>query len=553
MTLTLNSDCLRRAAALFRRAKIRSCNLPILGHVRVTAAPGEAEATLEVTDLDLTISMRIPFAGPSTPGSFTIPIGDLQSIARTADRQSGFAGAFGSSVRFDLDDLPPAPPVDLDPPDADPSDESDETPNPCARVSRKIPRVHVSLTTKAMRTTLEIISLDPTDFPDAPVITGPPVIMSSAALAAIRRVRPCTSKDETRYVLNGVFISRAEGGLAVATDGRRLALVNAPFATPDAILPNLLADLLFDPACQSAALWRNDEDAEIASLTFGKTTITSKLISGNFPNFRQVIPDPASRLGSATFPDATIAPLTAWLRNYPGETVILAFDPPANTITFEIRRTDQGQYSTTALAAFNGTVPPVSAYNATFLADALAMNLHTMDLIDERSPAVLTDGLTRYVLMPMRRKEGTTTFAPEPEAYPPEDPPEEEDEAPADHTEPADDPAVIDAEPAEPQTPGVFGLSPEPQPKPPAPPEDAVDAEDRENNIVAIGQDQDVWKAALSKTELKTFKRLRNIGLATLSQQDRDRFQSLQTQIFKHAERLHDEEAAALTEDERAG
>ncbi len=207
--------------------------------------------------------------------------------------------------------------------------------------------------------------------------------MSAAALAAIRRVRPCASKDETRYVLNGVFISRAEGGLAVATDGKRLAICQAPFATPDAILPNLLVDLLADPSCQTAALWRNDKDAETASLHFGKTTLFSKLISGNFPNFRQVIPDPASRNGSCTFPDATLAPLTAWLRNYPGETVMLAFDPPANTITFEVRRPDQGQYSTQALAAFNGTVPTAAAYNATFLADALAMNLHTLDLIDE--------------------------------------------------------------------------------------------------------------------------------------------------------------------------
>jgi hypothetical protein len=204
-------------------------------------------------------------------------------------------------------------------------------------------------------------------------------------------------------------------------------------------------DLLADPSLQTAALWRNDEEVEKASLQFGKTTIFFTLISGNYPNFRQVIPDPADRNGSCTFPDATLAPLTAWLRNYPGETVTLTLDPPANTITFNVKRPDQGQYSTTALAAFNGTVPPAAAYNATFLADALAINLHTLDLIDEMSPGVLTDGLTRYVLMPMRLTSDPASFpAPaEPDDAPPDDPPEEEEEADADHTEPAADADVI--------------------------------------------------------------------------------------------------------------
>jgi hypothetical protein len=52
------------------------------------------------------------------------------------------------------------------------------------------------------------------------------------------------------------------------------------------------------------------------------------------------------------------------------------------------------------------------------------------------SPAVLTDGLTRYVLMPMRLMKDAAAY-PEPAAAEPA--PEPEEDAPADHTEPAGD------------------------------------------------------------------------------------------------------------------
>jgi DNA polymerase III sliding clamp (beta) subunit (PCNA family) len=433
MTLTLNSTAIRRANTLFRRLKIRHSTLPILTHVRITVAPGDPDATLEVSNLDIGIAMRLPFGGPTTPGAFTLAQGDLASIARSADRDT--------PVLFEREEIPPAPtPDDVDfvpVPDSPPAADNAEAAPPAPAAPRRQPKVHVTLFTKSMRTKLTLESLDPAQFPDPPAITGPPVIMPNAALAAIRRVRPCASLDETRYVLNGVFITRHAGGAAVATDGRRMAILEpAPFATPDAILPNLLVDLLFDAACQTAALWRNDEDAEIASLQFGPTTLFFRLISGNYPNFRQVIPDPASRTGSCTFADATLSALATWLRNYPGETIGLTFDPPASTVTFEVFRRDQGRYSTSASAAFNGTPPAACAYNASFLADALAMNLHTMDLIDEMSPAVLTDGLTRYVLMPMRLMKDAAAY-PEPAAAEPA--PEPEEDAPADHTEPAGD------------------------------------------------------------------------------------------------------------------
>ena len=290
-----------------------------------------------------------------------------------------------------------------------------------------------------MRSNLELLSLPPSEFPPGPDLSAaePPVMMPAATLTAIRRVAPCASSDETRYVLNGVFITRHLAGAVVATDGRRLAMQAAAVATADAILPKNLVSLLDDAACQSAAMWQRrpayrppvDEPdgihlEDIASMKFPRATLTFRIIDGNYPNYRQVIPSTTETKGSCTFPPASLAAITGWLRQYGSETVALQF--ASNVVTFEVRRPDKGTFTTQALGILADNPPTHAAYNAGFLADALAMGLHTMDLIDEMSPAVLTDGQVRFVLMPMRVME------------PPEPVAETTEEDPTDQPEPTD-------------------------------------------------------------------------------------------------------------------
>jgi DNA polymerase III sliding clamp (beta) subunit (PCNA family) len=157
-------------------------------------------------------------------------------------------------------------------------------------------------------------------------------------------------------------------------------------------------EILSDPACDSAAIWQKRD--YMALLKFGKFTMITKCIAGNFPNYLQVIPDPATYAGSCTFPPAALPNIVNWLRQYKNETVCLKL--AANRVTFEVSRPNKGVFSTHSAAHFTGQPPPEVAYNTSFLADALAMELPTLDLIDEMSPAVLTDGTIRYVLMPMK-------------------------------------------------------------------------------------------------------------------------------------------------------
>jgi DNA polymerase-3 subunit beta len=109
------------------------------------------------------------------------------------------------------------------------------------------------------------------------------------------------SSDETRYVLNGVLWVGSQSFLdMVATDGRRLARIRRKCDLGGkefrAIVPTkVLAEVVRLLSAQEG----KDETAESLSVSvtenqiafqFGTTTLLSRLLEGNFPNYEQVIP-----------------------------------------------------------------------------------------------------------------------------------------------------------------------------------------------------------------------------------------------------------------------
>jgi DNA polymerase-3 subunit beta len=104
------------------------------------------------------------------------------------------------------------------------------------------------------------------------------------------------SSDETRYVLNGVFWVGTGGFLEmVATDGRRLASAKGSvlpkerqfrIIIPTKILHELVS-LLGDDS--EVPVLVNVAENQVG-FQWGETTMTSRLVEGNFPNYEQVIP-----------------------------------------------------------------------------------------------------------------------------------------------------------------------------------------------------------------------------------------------------------------------
>lgn len=135
--------------------------------------------------------------------------------------------------------------------------------------------------------------------------------LSLATLQHIVTAKDFISTDETRYVLMGAFISAT--GHCVATDGRRLC----HRATPGTVLPQdiILPVQRFAPLLELAgglltadgralqpatherlAVWLPANDADKMLVQAQDCLAMVKLIDGNYPNWRQVIPREFSTL-----------------------------------------------------------------------------------------------------------------------------------------------------------------------------------------------------------------------------------------------------------------
>ena len=128
-------------------------------------------------------------------------------------------------------------------------------------------------------------------FDDAKVVT----IRQKDLRDGLRKTSYAISTDETRYVLNGVLFSFKENKLTlVATDGRRLAMVDIDLEFPrsheaDIIVPTKAVTELQRLLTDDGEVRVSVGSGQIA-FDLNNTLLVSKLIEGNYPNYRQVIP-----------------------------------------------------------------------------------------------------------------------------------------------------------------------------------------------------------------------------------------------------------------------
>jgi DNA polymerase-3 subunit beta len=155
------------------------------------------------------------------------------------------------------------------------------------------------------KTRLNLVGLDPKEFPSIPGLStkagkAASELKAPASLFAsmIEGTLFAVSLDETRLNLSGVYFENHEGALRmVATDGHRLAMIDRTIEgkVPEkgVILPRkglVEAKKLLESADveeDSATLWI---DGPIAKVKRGQAELFMRLIEGEFPDYRQVIP-----------------------------------------------------------------------------------------------------------------------------------------------------------------------------------------------------------------------------------------------------------------------
>jgi DNA polymerase-3 subunit beta len=135
------------------------------------------------------------------------------------------------------------------------------------------------------------------DFPGLQDPGGTKVTADAGAFAeAVSQVARAASRDEARPVLTGVLVEISrEGVVLAATDSYRLA-VRDLLATANGESKAIVPERALFEAGRAAA---SDEKSQVeilvdeAQISFrvGGLTLTSRLIEGEFPNYRQLLPE----------------------------------------------------------------------------------------------------------------------------------------------------------------------------------------------------------------------------------------------------------------------
>lgn len=225
----------------------------------------------------------------------------------------------------------------------------------------------------------------------------------------LRRTSYSISTDETRYVLNGILFSFKDNLLTmVATDGRRLAMVEQELEFPQSheiefIVPtkavNELSRLLGDEGEVTIKVTGSQ-----AGFDMGRSLLVTKLIEGNYPNYRQVIPgEPKERIQIERESFLRSVSRVSLLASEKSNSVKLQFSP--GNVEIVAASQDIGEARESLAIPYKGPTMTI-AFNPEFLMAPLR-NLSsdeiTLNLIDEISPGVVRVGSAfLYVLMPMR-------------------------------------------------------------------------------------------------------------------------------------------------------
>jgi DNA polymerase-3 subunit beta len=257
----------------------------------------------------------------------------------------------------------------------------------------------------------KILGLPEEEFPPLPKQTNARTftIAQQVLRDALKKTSYAISTDETRYVLNGILFSFKENKLTlVATDGRRLALVDLEVEFPrsqevDIIVPTKAVTELGRLLGDEGEVRLSVEENQVA-FQIGDTLLASKLIEGNYPNYRQVIPAEAKErvtLERELFLNAVHR--VALLSSEKSNSVKLVFTK--NNIEIAANTPDVGEARESLAVAYKGREFSI-AFNPEFLQAPLRVLTNDevfLDMIDEMSPGVIKiQSPFLYVLMPMR-------------------------------------------------------------------------------------------------------------------------------------------------------
>ncbi|MBQ4315442.1 MAG: DNA polymerase III subunit beta [Lentisphaeria bacterium] len=364
MKFVVDREKLQRALAHVSSIIGARSTLPLLGNVLIEAEDGKL--TLTTTDLEMRMTTSIE-ADVETAGKTTLPARKLVSLVGTMT---------GTSVTVNVNAQDHA---------------------------------QVSCGTGRFR----LLGLAASDFPAAAEfsVVREIKLKENDFKRMIGHVSYAACSDDSRKVLTGVLMSVRESNLTmVTTDGKRMAMQEIvpeeiSGGDGDAIIAirtmNEVRRLLEGDRVMTLRLGEKQCSFEIGSFV-----LTAKLIDGNYPNYRQVIPQ--------SFNHVVEIPTAALLSKIEAVSLVLSenslfivMDFENNKLKLAASSAEVGDGNDEIDVEYSGDAFNVS-FNPAFLADPLKATdaeIVKFKLNDSVNPVAIEAGEGfLYVIMPIRKK-----------------------------------------------------------------------------------------------------------------------------------------------------
>jgi DNA polymerase III subunit beta len=269
------------------------------------------------------------------------------------------------------------------------------------------------------RSNTKMVGMARSNFPTLPVfpVAGVVKIPSAVLRSMIAKTGFAIAHEESRYTLNGaLMVLKPESITMVATDGHRLAHIERSGEKFDGVSGELKT-LVPKKAMDELKSLLDATDAETidfakdeSTLYFrvGQRLLTSRQLTGQFPNYEAVLPKEITKSVSVQGEDLGAAiSRVAQFADERSHAVRLRLEK--DELKLSASSTDSGESEDSIEIAYNGD-PMTIGFNAQYLIDFIKATGNAevkLELKDAQSagqfrPAESEDYKYRYIVMPMR-------------------------------------------------------------------------------------------------------------------------------------------------------
>jgi len=378
--ITISAPDLKQALPGLSKVIPRKATLPVLQTVRVTRSP-DGVVRLSATDLDAFVSYRLEQPQPGPVLDLLLP---YEALTKTAKGSTG-------DLSLILE-------------------------------SKLKARLKYQVSGSPLEQSVTTLPVD--EFPPCPEVAQTPVKMPENFGECLREAFETSSNDSSRYVLQGAYLDVQDPKChtIVSTNGRALFAANTfQFDFKSSI--NLSRQKFLEwpgfltGECE-LAVKTDKANSSWVKLATPRWICTVKQIDGNFPNWRQVVPQDTENWTKIQLSEAAIKQMLGLSSKLPGDD---SENRPLQIradkeLHLEGKNKDDKEFTGAVIPDVKIVGKPiVTALNREYLQTALRCGLNEIRIQNELTPLLFLKPGKRLVVMPVRL-QGPVTAPPKAEA-----------------------------------------------------------------------------------------------------------------------------------------